>query len=93
MRRRVKVSRLEPLQPATLLMAAGHGLVGLVPLLLLGRAAGKVVPCVGLVLVEVIDGVGDGHSVKGAARGAELILVVTEGLAALGGFHHTLLLD
>ena len=86
-----KCSRLQPPQPAALLVAAGHSLVGLVPLLLLGRAASKVVPGVGLVLVEVIDGVGDGHAVQGAARSAELVLVVAEGLATLGGFHHTLL--
>lgn len=68
-------------------VAGGHLLV---PCVRGGRAAGKIVPRVVLLRVEVVNGPGDGHAVQRTARGAELVVIEAVGLASFRILHDAL---
>jgi hypothetical protein len=65
---------------------SGRGGVALVlPLLGGGVAAGEIEPCVGLVVVNGGDGVGDGRAIEVAAGCAQVVQVEVVRGAAVGG--------
>jgi hypothetical protein len=68
-------------------VAGGHLIV---PCVQGGRAAGKIVPCVILRRIQVVDGPGHGHAVQCTARSAELVVVEAVGLTSFCIFHDAL---